>query len=134
MTNPLTRPTTLLRMEGVALLAAGLVLYARLRGGWIPFALLILAPDLSMLGYLGGPRIGATTYNLVHVYVWPAAVGVVGLLLGSPTALSLALIWSSHISADRALGYGLKLPTAFNDTHLGRIGSRPMIRAPEDPS
>jgi hypothetical protein len=26
---------------------------------------------------------------------------------------------------DRALGYGLKLPTSFQDTHLGRIGRRP---------
>ena len=27
-----------------------------------------------------------------------------------------------HIGVDRALGYGLKYPTAFADTHLGRVG------------
>ena len=122
MTDPMTRPTTLLRLEGLALLAVGLAVYAHLQGSWILFAVLILAPDLSMLGYLGGPRTGAMTYNLVHVYLGPAAVGLAGLLFGSPTAVSVALIWSSHISGDRALGYGLKLPTAFTDTHLGRIG------------
>ena len=123
MINPLTRPMTLLRIEGLAMLAAGLVLYARLGGSWVLFAVLLLAPDLSMLGYLRGPRIGATTYNLFHLYLWPAGLGVAGLLMGNPTSLWLALIWSSHISGDRALGYGLKLPTAFNDTHLGRIGA-----------
>src|ERR1700730_11660889 len=122
MVNPMTRPITLLRIEGLALLVVGLVLYARLGSSWILFAVLILAPDLSMLGYLGGPRSGATTYNLVHLYLWPAVLGVAGLLMANPTALSVALIWSSHISGDRALGYGLKLPTAFTDTHLGRIG------------
>jgi hypothetical protein len=131
MINPLTRPTPLLRIEGLALLAVGLVLYARLGGSWILFAILILAPDLSMLGYLGGPRSGATTYNLMHLYLWPAAFGIAGLLLGSPTALWLALIWSSHISADRALGYGFKLPTAFNETHLGTIGGGSSKRRPK---
>ena len=36
-------------------------------------------------------------------------------------AVQLALIWLAHIGADRLLGYGLKYPTAFTDTHLERI-------------
>lgn len=34
----------------------------------------------------------------------------------------VGLAWLAHIAADRALGYGLKRPTSFHDTHLGRIG------------
>ena len=37
-------------------------------------------------------------------------------------AIHMAAIWTAHIAMDRALGYGLKLPTGFTDTHLGRIG------------
>ena len=32
------------------------------------------------------------------------------------------LIWLAHIGFDRALGYGLKHPSAFQHTHLGLIG------------
>jgi hypothetical protein len=33
-----------------------------------------------------------------------------------------AAVLLTHIGLDRTLGYGLKLPTDFRDTHLGRIG------------
>ena len=35
------------------------------------FAALILAPDLSALGFLGGRRLGAAAYNVAHTYVGP---------------------------------------------------------------
>jgi hypothetical protein len=33
-------------------------------------------------------------------------------------AFAYVLIWTAHIAMDRALGYGLKYPTAFKSTHL----------------
>jgi hypothetical protein len=30
----------------------------------------------------------------------------------------IALIWIAHIAFDRLLGFGLKYPTQFKDTHL----------------
>lgn len=85
------------------------------------FAVLLLAPDVSMLGYLAGPRIGAAIYNVFHSYPLPFALGVSGLLAGSQLVVGLALIWVSHIGLDRMLRYGLKYPTEFKDTHLGRL-------------
>jgi hypothetical protein len=35
--------------------------------------------------------------------------------------LTYALIWTAHIGVDRLLGFGLKYPTRFQDTHLQRI-------------
>ncbi len=35
---------------------------------------------------------------------------------------AVGALWALHIGADRALGFGLKLPSGFADTHLGRIG------------
>jgi len=112
----------LLRLEGVAALAAATAGYAFVGGSWLLFAALLLAPDLAMLGYLAGPRVGAAVYNAAHVYIAPAALGAVGLALAAPTLPPLALIWVAHIGLDRALGYGLKSATGFSDTHLGRIG------------
>ena len=88
--------------------------------GWL-FAVLILAPDLSFLGYLAGTRLGAAAYNLLHNLVLPVALGTTALLADSDAALAIALIWLAHIGVDRLVGYGLKYPTAFKDTHLQRV-------------
>lgn len=116
-------PRLLLRLEGAAALATAVASYAYLDGGWGRFAALCLLPDLSLLGYLAGPRVGAATYNLAHGYVGPALAAAASLALGTPALLLVALIWAAHIGFDRMLGYGLKYPTAFVDTHLGRIGA-----------
>lgn len=113
-----------LRLEGLALFAAALTAYWLLGGSWWLFALLILAPDLFMLGYLRGPRAGAAVYNLGHVTLTPALVGLAAYALGAPLGINVAVIWLAHIGMDRALGYGLKEPTGFQDTHLGRMGKR----------
>ncbi len=111
-----------LRIEGLALLAASVALYAQLHGSWGWFAALFLVPDLSLLGYLRGPQLGARIYNTGHSTVGPLLLALVGLLAGLPAVLPYALIWTAHIGFDRALGYGLKYGTAFGDTHLGVIG------------
>jgi hypothetical protein len=59
-----------------------------------------------MLGYLAGPRV----------------LALAGYVLVNSMATAIGLIWIIHIAVDRALGYGLKLSTGFQDTHLGRIG------------
>lgn len=56
-----TSPTALLRLEGAALLVPSAFLYWHLQGSWIAFALLLLVPDVGMLGYLRGSRLGAAT-------------------------------------------------------------------------
>ncbi len=112
----------LLRAEGVAEFLVLAFLYGRFGGSWWLFAILFLAPDLSFLGYLAGPRVGATAYNALHMTVGPALLGLLALASGWALGVSLALIWAAHIQFDRALGYGLKFFSGFGDTHLGRIG------------
>jgi hypothetical protein len=114
-------PRLLLRLEGLAVVAAAVVLYFHEDFGWILFVALILAPDLSFAGYAFGPRVGAVAYDAVHTEVFPVALGTVGVVAGSSGATKVALIWLAHIGADRLLGYGLKYPTAFKDTHLSRV-------------
>lgn len=114
----------LLRLEGAAALAAALALYAHDGFSWLLFAALFLSPDLTMLAYFAGRRIGAAAYNAAHVYALPLALLLAGFMAGLPAATAGALIWIAHIGIDRALGYGLKYATGFGDTHLGRIGRR----------
>jgi hypothetical protein len=118
---PATIETTL-RLEGFAVCAMAVFAYAHAGHSWLMFALLFLSPDLSIIGYLMGSRIGATIYNLFHSYAGPAALWLAGLALGDQVPTAIALIWFAHIGFDRALGYGLKFITSFKHTHLGSIG------------
>lgn len=113
---------TLLRLEGLTLFLGMVLLYAVWGGSWLVFGLLFLAPDLSFLAYLAGPRAGALVYNAAHSYLAPVALMTAGFALSSPLPLSVAMIWLAHIGIDRALGYGLKYAAGFGFTHLGRIG------------
>ena len=114
-------PRRLLHLEGLAVLIGALVLYFHASYGWLLLLVLFLAPDLSAIGYVAGPRVGALTYDVVHTYALPIALAVVGVVWDVSTATQIALIWAAHIGMDRLLGYGLKYPTAFKDTHLQRV-------------
>lgn len=116
-----TRPGFLLRLEGAAVIAVTLVLYVALgASGWL-FLALILAPDISIAGYIGGRRVGAMVYNAVHTYALPAGLFALGFVGERATAMAVALIWAAHIGADRVLGFGLKYASGFRDTHLQRL-------------
>lgn len=117
----LSMPGLLLRLEGVVMFVGILALYSRVSGDWLAFVLLLLVPDVAMLGYKINDRVGAVIYNIAHFYSLPLALGLIALFAGWTTGLALALIWLAHISMDRALGFGLKYETAFQDTHLGRV-------------
>ncbi len=110
-----------LRLEGAAVALAAIALYLDQGYSWVALLLLWLAPDLGALGYLAGNRVGAVAYDVTHFEGWPLALGVVGVLADSGLAIQLALIWLSHVGIDRAIGYGLKYPSAFKDTHLQRV-------------
>jgi hypothetical protein len=112
----------LLRIEGAAVFAVALAAYAQFGAGWGAFALWLLVPDLSLLGYLAGPRVGAALYNAAHSYAGPALLLALGVSAAMPWAVAGSLIWLVHIGLDRALGYGLKYAAGFAFTHLGRIG------------
>lgn len=117
------KPAFLLRVEGLAILTVSLAAYHELDGSWAVFFLLFLWPDLFMLGYLLNPRMGASLYNLVHTEIGPLLLGAVAVFARWHNTLLFAIIWMAHIGLDRMLGYGLKYPTFFEDTHLQRVGS-----------
>jgi hypothetical protein len=117
----LSMPNLVLRLEGFALLIAALILYAHLRfNGWV-LLLLFFSLDVFMVGYLRNTRIGSLVYNMGHTEVAPIILALIGLALEQPVAVQFALIWLGHIGLDRLMGYGLKYPTVFQDTHLQRV-------------
>ena len=122
-------PREILRFEGALVLTCAMTAFAWHGGLWSLFALLFLIPDLSMLGYLAGSRVGAVSYNVAHSYVLPLVAGLIGAVCLQSILLDGALIWIAHIGFDRMLGYGLKYGSAFGHTHLGHVGRARRVSA-----
>jgi hypothetical protein len=114
---------TITRLEELFLAVLAFYLFLSLPVPWWWFFVLLLAPDLSMAGYLLGPRVGAITYNAVHHRAVSVALFIIGAGLHAPWMQAAGLILFAHSSLDRMLGYGLKYADAFQHTHLGMIGS-----------
>ncbi|MCB2410130.1 DUF4260 domain-containing protein [Hymenobacter lucidus] len=112
----------LLKSEVLAELLLATLVFSRLPYAWWMLPALFLVPDLSMLGYLAGPRVGAFCYNVAHHKALALTLGVAGWWLAQPLLLLAGTVLLFHIAFDRLLGYGLKYPTSFHDTHLGRTG------------
>ena len=117
-------PRIWLRLEGLAALVAGVVGYRAAGGDLIWLVPLLLLVDVSMVGYLAGPKAGAIVYNVAHNWFTALAVLGLGLFLSIAPLVLAGWVLVAHVGGDRLAGYGLKYPTAFGDTHLGRIGRR----------
>jgi hypothetical protein len=117
----LTRPNLLLRAEAGIVFAVSLLLYGAIGANWILLVVLVLVPDLSMLGYFLGARFGSALYNLFHLLVLPLLLIAFSIFYKQLWLLPYGLIWTAHIGVDRLLGFGLKYPTQFHDTHFQRL-------------
>lgn len=123
-----TLPQTIVRLLRSEALAVGIItitIYWQLGFAWLPLVLLVLLPDLFMIGYAKNSRLGAQLYNIGHTYLMPFGLFAAWFFFGHVTALLMAgLIWALHIAFDRTMGYGLKFDTGFTHTHLGEIGPK----------
>lgn len=114
----------LLKLEEVLLLLLGLFLFVKMDLAWWWFFVLILTPDIGMLGYVFGNKTGAIVYNLFHHRGIAVLLYLAGVYLGSPILEVIGIILFSHCAMDRIFGYGLKYKKGFGFTHLGEIGKK----------
>jgi Domain of unknown function (DUF4260) len=121
LATPGSAVRTILRAEGLPIFIAGVVGFGALGGPWLAFVPLLLAPDLSAIGYVRGTRLGSMTYNLAHNLVTAGALLGLGLGLGVGWLAIAGTVAVAHIGMDRLSGYGLKYPTTFKDTHLQHV-------------
>ncbi len=114
----------LIRIEEALMLGLAIWLNASLPFAWWYYWAWFLAPDVGMVGYLANPRVGAITYNTLHHKGVAIGTYLLGLYLSSPHVQFAGLLLFGHSSFDRMLGYGLKYPDSFHNTHLGFIGKK----------
>lgn len=113
---------TLIQLEEAAMLSLGIYLFSLLPFAWWWFPALLLAPDLSMIGYAAGNKIGAWAYNFAHHKGIAIAIYITGTYTNQPMLQLTGIILFSHSCMDRLFGYGLKYEKGFKFTHLGEIG------------
>ena len=115
------KPKLWLRLEALVLLVSTIILFASQHQKWWLYPLLLLVPDVFMLGYLANTRVGAFFYNLGHSYLAPALMIFLSWNAHSKLSLAIGVIWLGHIGWDRFFGYGLKYDSDFKHTHLGDL-------------
>lgn len=113
--------TLILKSEALAFFIASLWAYSVAGTSWWLFVILLLIPDIFMVGYLKNSTLGALLYNIGHTYIVPFLLLGAFFLFHIPALFPISIIWIAHISMDRMLGFGLKLDTGFKDTHLGKL-------------
>ncbi len=111
----------LLKLEEAFMFGLSIFLFSKLDYAWWWYPVLILTPDLSMVGYLIGTHAGAITYNFIHHKALGISLLVLGVILANQLLQLTGLILFGHSSMDRSLGYGLKYSGSFQNTHLGVI-------------
>jgi len=86
---------------------------------WWIWTILFFSPDISMLGYLAGTRVGAYSYNLFHHRGIALVIAFTGFISHQEILISIGVLLFAHASFDRIWGYGLKFTDDFKHTHLG---------------
>ena len=113
---------TVIRLEELGMFLFSIFVFSLLPYEWWWFPVLILAPDISMIGYLVNNRVGAILYNIFHHKALALVVLVAGYYLEDAAIMLAGTILFGHSSMDRLFGYGLKTFQGFKFTHLGLIG------------
>ena len=112
----------ILKLEELSMFAFSIFLFSTLHIAWWWYPVLLFVPDLSMVGYLVNPKVGAWTYNSVHHKAVGISLYVIGIALVNIPLQLTGIMLFGHSSMDRILDYGLKYSDAFQHTHLGMIG------------
>ena len=106
-------PRRWLRLEGAVLLAGSLIAYSATRQPWWLVPLALLAPDLLMVGYFHGTRLGGTAIQPCPRHGAASCHGRLGWWQSRPLVVALGLIWLAHMGIDRLFGYGLLISFIF---------------------
>ena len=113
-----------LKLEEAAMLVLSIYALSLFHVSWWVYLLLLIAPDISCIGYAAGSKVGAVCYNLFHHKGVATAIFIAGFVLKDEWLQIIGIVLFGHSSMDRMFGYGLKLNEGFKYTHLGMIGKK----------
>ncbi len=112
---------TILRVEELVQFLLCIYAFSLLPYAWWWFPVLLLLPDIGMIGYLINSKAGALSYNLFHTKIVGVLLFGIGLYTQENILILIGIILFAHAAMDRLLGYGLKYSDSFWHTHLGDL-------------
>ena len=114
----------ILKLEEAAMFVLSLYALNLLHVNWWVYLLILIAPDISFIGYAAGNKVGAVCYNLFHHKAIAIAIFLAGFILKEAWPEIVGIVLFGHSSMDRMFGYGLKLNEGFKYTHLGTFAKK----------
>jgi len=82
---------------------------------------MLFVPDIAIVFYKINSIIGGIAYNIIHTYTIPIALIAINHIFWQISIIqAICIIWMSHISMDRFIGYGLKYES-FKETHIQKL-------------
>ena len=114
----------ILKLEEAAMFVLSIYALTLFHVDWWVYLLILIAPDISCIGYVAGNKAGAVCYNLFHHKGVAIAIFLAGFILKNEWLQVIGIVLFGHSSMDRMFGYGLKLNEGFKYTHLGIIGKK----------
>ncbi len=114
----------LLKLEELGMFLACIFMLYVFDAVWWWYPLLLLGPDISILGYIAGNKVGAWSYNFFHHKGIAVMLLITGVYANFDELFFAGVVLLGHASMDRIAGYGLKYENGFKFTHLGEIGKK----------
>lgn len=114
-----------IKLEESGMFLLSIWLFALTDFPWWYYLAFLLAPDISMLGYVINNKAGALSYNFFHHKGTAIVVYILGIYFNQPWVEFAGIIMFGHSSMDRILGYGLKYADHFKHTNLGWLKLKP---------
>ena len=114
----------IIKLEEAAMFGICVFALYLLHAEWYWYLLILIGPDISMIGYFLGSHVGAGIYNIFHHKGFAIFIFFIGLYTDTPIWEIVGVVLFGHSSLDRMFGYGLKLNRGFKYTHLGVIGGK----------
>lgn len=111
----------IVRIENGVAFAISFYIYIQLDFPIWLFFVLLLVPDITMIGYTINKKIGAVVYNFGHSFILPLLFALAYFYFLKDYLLIISIIWLAHIFMDRLLGFGLKYKDSFNETHIQKL-------------
>jgi len=104
----------IIKLEEAAMFGASIYGLYFLHAQWWWYPLILLGPDISLIGYLMGSHVGAGIYNIFHHKGFAIFIFIIGLYTDTNLLEIVGVVLFGHSSMDRLFGYGLKLNRGFN--------------------
>ena len=114
---------SVIKLENTFIFIITIAVYVKLEFSIWLFLLLLLVPDIFMLGYVINRKTGSYVYNIGHTYITPIIIALLYLYIDERLLLQISLIWLAHIKAKHLFKADIVVILIVNSKYLKSLTS-----------